>query len=74
MDLIRKFLTPAGRKAIYAVAAGVFAVLVVLGVIDAAQGDQWLSLLDKLLGFVVTFLAAAKTSTKTDSGMPPNGD
>lgn len=74
METVRKFLTPAGRKAIYSIAAGVFAILVVLGVIDAAQSDQWLSLLDKVLGFIVTFLAAAKTDTKTATGMPPNGD
>lgn len=70
MTQLVAFFTPARRKAIYAVGAAVFGLLVTLGVIDAATSGEWLGILDRVLGLVTLILAAVNTDTSTDSGMP----
>ena len=66
------WLTPARRKAIYAAAAGVGAILVLAGVVTEGDVAHWLDIVGKTLDVAALIMAVIHTDPSTPTGQPAN--
>ena len=64
------WLTPARRKAIYAAAAGVGAILVLAGVVTEGDVAHWLDIVGKTLDVAALVMAVIHTDPSTPTGQP----
>jgi len=64
------WLTPARRKAIYAAAAAIGTILVLVGVITDGDVTHWLDILGKTLDAAALVMAVVHTDPSTPTGEP----
>ncbi len=64
------WLTPTRRKAIYAAAAGLGALLVLAGVVTEGDVAHWLDIVGKTLDVAALIMAVIHTDPNTPTGQP----
>lgn len=64
------WLTPTRRKAIYAAAAGLGALLVLAGVVTEGDVAHWLDIVGKTLDVAALVMAVIHTDPSTPTGEP----